>query len=147
MIESQEFIKSKLEEIRNITTSIYQGELAQFEQSLVLANKAPLVLIDFIGDKRAKNLETELEFSLYVINTTQSISSNNRKGTKDDTLALIDLIDRKLSMTQTPQGGVVELGGLKKIFDAKSTKGYLTIFIRQVFVRKVRHYHIREEEN
>lgn len=78
---------------------------------------------------------------------TQSINTESRNSSRDDTLELIDTVDKKLSMTQTDQGGVVRLGGLKKVFDSKSQKGYMTIFIRQVFVTKVRHHHILEEEN
>jgi hypothetical protein len=147
MIESQGFLFTKLNEIRNVKTSIYQGELAEFSQTLVIANKAPLILIDFIGDRGLLNLESELEFSIYIVNVTQSINTESRNSSRDDTLELIDTVDKKLSMTQTDQGGVVRLGGLKKVFDSKSQKGYMTIFIRQVFVTKVRHHHILEEEN
>jgi hypothetical protein len=145
VIESQEFLLSKLREIENISTSIYQGELAQLEQTLVIVNKAPIILIDFIGDKSHLNLDSELEFSIYIVNVTQSINAGSRNITRDDTLELINSVDKKLSMTQTPKGSIVRLGGLRKVFDTKSQKGYMTIFIRQVLISKVRHYHIEEE--
>ncbi len=115
------------------TTKIYRGELSDLYNIRLETNNLPIIFIDFVGDNFINRSEKELLFNIYIAHISYSKSEKNRKEKNLELFELIEKID-KIIWSEYPKG---ELVALKKLFDARSKNGYLTIFMRHLKVVEI----------
>ena len=106
----------------------YFGELSSYDEPLLQADELPIILIDFKGEKEL-NITTELSFNIYVVNISFSKNQNIRGQEIYKLYELLEQIDKALFDSQEHS---IKVHQTKKIFDAKTQKGYLTIFAKDI---------------
>jgi len=137
----QSSIIEKIGELGQIKVRRYYGELGDPEHPVLASGELPLVLVDFVGDDPKGLQETDLQFNLYISHLSLSKHLDARAQRHDEALDLLDRIDRAILLLDLDEG-ILRLGRLKKIYDARSEKGYLSIFMRQVYVRSRRDWQL-----
>jgi hypothetical protein len=137
----QNSIVDAIAQIGGVTCRRYYGELSDPERPLLANGELPLVLVDFVGDTPEGMQETEFQFNLYIAHLSLSKHLAARAQKHDDALDRLDRLDRALILLDLDPG-ILRLGRLKKIYDARSEKGYLSIFMRQVHVRARRDWQL-----
>jgi len=137
--------------IANIGTDVsvrrYYGELSAPTHPVLADGELPLVLVDFVGDKALSPSQVQLTFNLYIAHVSLSKNRHTRQAKEEEVLELLNIIDKEVSLALVEESTLVQLGSLKKIFDAKSDKGYLTIYMRQLHTTKPRNYHLDRAPN
>lgn len=145
-IKTQQSIIDAIQEIgEDISVRRYYGELSDPVKPKLSDGELPLILVDFIGDKPLSVSEVQLNYNLYIAHVSMGKNRTTRQKKQEEVLLLLNQIDQNISLALTHDGGIVQLGSLKKIYDAKSDKGYLTIWMRQVHTKKQRTYHFDRE--
>lgn len=142
MLKTQDAIIEAIQEIGDVNVDRYYGELSNPSRPQLADGKLPLVLVDFVGDKPLGQTEVQMTYNLYVAHVSLSKNPNTRTKKHEEVLLLIDLVDKAVSLTLAEDAALIRLGSLKKIFDAKSDKGYLSVYMRQLHVTKQRNYHL-----
>lgn len=138
----QNEIIEAISEIDDLTVREYLGELIDPSRPQIKDGELPMVLIDYIGDEPINGQsEVRLIFNLYIIHVTQSSAPANRQKSNQSALVLLSLIDKSISL-ETKELALITLGRCKKIFDAASTKGYLSVYMRTLYAQKQRSYHL-----
>lgn len=125
--EIQNNIITALSGIAN--TKRYFGELSDPKSPELTDGELPLILVDFVGDSILGNDRTLL-FNIYFVHISYSANEETRGKKIIEATNLINEADKALLKSYI--GANVELKSLKKIYDSKSKKGYLTIFTRQI---------------
>ena len=142
-IQTQQDIITAIQSIGDdISVRRYYGELSDPTRPQLTDGELPLVLVDFVGDKALSVSEVQLSFNLYIAHVSLSKNRATKQKKHEEVLELLHRIDKNVSLKLVDDGSLVRLGALKKIFDAKSDKGYLTIYMRQVHTTKQRNYHL-----
>jgi len=142
-IKTQQDIIDAIQSIgEDISVRRYYGELSTPSQPLLSDGELPLILVDFVGDKPLSISEVQLTFNLYIAHVSLSKNRHTRQKKHEEVLILLNQIDKSLSLALTDNTSLLLLGSLKKIFDAKSDKGYLTIYMRQIHTTTTRNYHL-----
>lgn len=141
-LKIQEEIIEHIKGIGDIFVRRYFGELSVPKKPALPDGELPLVLVDYVGDKPLSVSEVQHTFNLYIAHVSLSKNQDNRKRKHEEVLELIKLVDQALSLKLNTDASLVSLGSLKKIYDAKSDKGYLTVFMRQLHVKQQRAYHL-----
>ena len=104
----------------------YYGELGDMEEPYLKDGELPLILVDFIGDMVDEG--RELIFHIYFIHLTPSKSAREQKF--KEAISLIEAADKEIVNMRIE--GTTRLKRLRKIFDAATKKGYLSVFTREV---------------
>lgn len=144
-IATQEAIIEAIKAIGNITVRRYYGELSDPTKPLIKDNELPLILVDYTGDEPNAS-EVAINFNIYTIHITQSSNIINRQIKHEEVLQLLKSIDRALALSLNGEA-IVKLGRGRKIFDAVSTKGYMTIWMRQLIATKQTAYQLDSNSN
>lgn len=141
-LDIRDAIIQEIEKIEGITVKNYLGELSDPQKPQIKDTEIPLVLIDYIGDDPASGQnEVKHMFNLYIVHVTLSANPKNRDINSKDVLTLLKSLDEAVSLTIKNEA-IITLGRLRKIFDAASTKGYLSIYMRTVYATAQRQYHL-----
>ena len=147
-IKTQEDIINAIASIDpDISVRRYYGELSEPARPMLKDGELPLILVDFVGDKSLSVSEVQLSFNLYIAHVSLSKNRDTRQKKHEEVLELLHLIDKSVSLHLADRSSLIQLGSLKKIFDAKSDKGYLTIYMRQLHTTKQRNYHLDRDPN
>ena len=148
-LKTQQAIIEQIQSIgEDLSVRRYYGELSHPEKPQLADGELPLILVDFVGDKPDGIDGVTLTFNLYIAHVAFSINRHTRQKKHEEVLMLLSQIDHAASLALSSGAGLIRLGSLKKIFDARSDKGYLTIYMRQLHVSQTRGYHFeRKEEN
>jgi len=134
----QEDIIKRVLALGDISCRRYFGELSSPKEPKLKDGELPLVLVDFIGDKPKDAGRVTLIFNLYIVHVSYSSNLHTRAKKHQEVLGLVEIVDRELSL---PFGvSVVTLKNLKKIYDGISSKGYLTVYMRQIELTHNRNY-------
>lgn len=112
----------------NITVKRYLGELSSHKEPQILKDELPVVFIDFTGDS-PKGYERDLFYNLYFVHISYSKNEKNRSAKTKELISLLEKADLKLYKTKEAS---IKVNKTKKIFDAKITEGYLTIFTKNL---------------
>jgi len=134
----QESIIERVADLGDITCRRYYGELSSPKEPKLTEGELPLVLVDFVGDKPQDATRVILQFNIYIVHVSYSANIHTRAKKHQEVLSLMESVDRVISL---PFGSsIVTLKTLKKIYDGISSKGYLTVFMRQVELAHNRDY-------
>ena len=134
----QESIIERVTALGDITCRRYYGELSSPKEPKLTEGELPLVLVDFVGDKPKDSTRVILQFNIYIVHVSYSANIHTRAKKHQEVLSLMESVDRVISL---PFGSsIVTLKTLKKIYDGISSKGYLTVFMRQVELAHNRDY-------
>ncbi len=145
-IKTQQSIIEAIQAIGDdISVRRYYGELSDPTRPQLSDGELPLILVDFVGDKPLSPSEVQLTFNLYIAHVSMGKNRATRQKKHEEVLLLLGQIDKNVSLSLTDDSSLMQLGSLKKIFDAKSDKGYLTIYMRQLHTTKQRNYHLDRE--
>jgi len=134
----QEEMISRVLALGDITCRRYYGELSNAKEPKLKEGELPLVLIDFIGDKPKDAGRVVLMFNIYIVHVSYSSNIHTRAKKHQEVLGLVEIVDRELSLPFDTS--IVTLKNLKKIYDGISSKGYLTVFMRQIELAHNRQY-------
>lgn len=141
MLGMQDAIIDRIKEIGDVSVERYWGELSNPQDPQLPDGKLPLVLVDYIGDTPKSVTNMNYNFNLYIVHVGLSKNADTRKKKNEEVLLLLKLVDKQISLA-TINGGIAKLGTSKKIFDARSRKGYLTIYLRKVSIERGIDYHL-----
>jgi hypothetical protein len=128
----------QIQEVRNsiiealspldITVKKYLGELSTSKEPELLQNELPIIFVDFKGDV-ADGFLRKLKFNLYFVHITFSSNSKYREKTSQE---LEEILQRSEELLYKVNNIDITTKSSKKIFDAKTDRGYLTIFSRDI---------------
>lgn len=121
---------------QSATTKEYFGELANPKKPLINKNDVPLILVDFTGDQHINIIEKEVFFSLYIIHVSYSKNADNRTEKENKVLDLISKIDDSIQLVELAGYEGIRLKRLQKIYDGVSEVGYLTVYMRNISIKK-----------
>ena len=122
-------IEDAIRNIDNISVERYFGQLSTKEEPDIEQNKLPIIFVDFTGYSN-KELR-DLNYNLYYVHISYSQAKEyKQKAQKTITKLLTQVEEELLKIAPT-----VKILQAKKIFDAKISKGYLTIFTQQVQIK------------
>lgn len=142
----QEEIIQRVLSLGDLSCRRYYGELSSPKEPKLKEGELPLVLVDFIGDKPKDAGRVTLMFNIYIVHVSYSANVHTRAKKHQEVLALIQCVDRTLSLPF--ETSIVVLKNLKKIYDGISNKGYLTVFMRQIELTHNRQYNnVQVNEN
>lgn len=135
----QEFSISQIEQIQKHILSLlentsakkvrsYFGELSSYDEPMLQGDELPIILVDFKGEKEL-SITTELSFNIYIVNISFSKNKTTREQEIYKLYTLLEEINQELFKSNSH---VIKVHQTKKIFDAKTDRGYLTIFTKDI---------------
>ena len=113
-------------------TKIYFGELENPAEAKFINIKLPLIFVDFVGDAPNGVFKSKIFFNLYIVNL--AYSKSGKINSKNELMELIKKINKTISGITLAKSNYIVLGNLTKLYDAKSNKGYLTLYRRALSV-------------
>ena len=131
----QEAIINVINNIDGVTAEEYAGELENPKDNRLNKAALPIVYIDFVEDDTSNPNHIDLFFSMYIVHISFSKNKENRKNVKIELDALLNEIYENIAFKSLVNSEPIELGKLKKIYDANAAGGYMTVFRKSVSMR------------
>jgi len=129
------FQEALIEKISHVAkTRKYQGELSNLENAKMLSSELPLVMVDFVGDTHIGALKKVAEFNLYIVHISYSSNTQHREETKTELIELLERVDEAISSQSLAGSQYIQLKRARKLFDGKSNRAYLSVFMRTLQV-------------
>lgn len=129
-----ELIKLLQDNLADVSIKEYFGELDNPSEGKFLTNSLPCIYVDFVGDDTTNGMYHNLYFSLYLLNISFSKNEINKAKSRGDVLTLLNNLYKGIAYKSVIDSKPIILGKLRKIFDSTSTKGYLTVFAKELTI-------------
>lgn len=111
----------------------YAGELDNPKEAKIADGDIPLVLVDFVEDDPIAG-GVRAKWNLYIVHIAYSKSDAVRSATAYDLLDLRKNIRRSLKKKSIATSGPIKMKKMRKLFDARAAKGYLTCYVQTIEV-------------
>ena len=133
----QKYISSIISTINTYTSANameYFGELENPNEGKFLKGSLPVVYIDFIEDDTSKPRTIDIELALYIVHISYSKNQKIRTNIKKEIHDLLKEIYKSLAFKTVEDSQPIQLRKLKKIYDASTAGGYVTIYKKDISI-------------
>ncbi|GEM_PF-6843402 len=126
----EEVLKDILEAIKStgFNAKYYLGELSSYKEPELIKSQLPIVFVDYTGDTPSLDKRV-IHINLYFVDMTASKTEEYRQNALQSLLQIQQKTELVLINILKYQ---VDIKKTKKIFDAKTDTGYLTIFTKSI---------------
>jgi len=130
LAEFEESLKIELERVA--TTFIYKGEFNSLKESRINKRDLPCIYLDFVKDTPTKTGTKEVFYNLYICHLSFSKNPEIQIKNRTELTTLLEQVDHVLEHTSPGGSDPIQLSTGRKLYDAASPQGYLTVFCREI---------------
>ncbi|NOQ31513.1 MAG: hypothetical protein GQ570_10350 [Helicobacteraceae bacterium] len=112
----------------------YFGELEKPQEGNFLKGSLPIIYIDFIQDDTSKPTTIDIEFSLYIVHIAYSKNKATRITARTEIHELLKAVYKQLAFKPIEDSEPIEFKKLRKIYDASTAGGYVTIYQKEILL-------------
>jgi hypothetical protein len=109
----------------------YAGEMQNPESAEIKDSDLPLALVDFIEDKEVES-GVNSSWNIYLLSVAYGKNAKDKNNA--DLLLIRERMRKTLKKSTLGVSSAINLNSFRKLFDAKSDKGYLTVYMQTLSV-------------